>query len=349
VIATGNQQIVLNRRPTGLPVEQDFAVREAPVPVAGPGQVLVRTLMVSIEPAMRGWVLDAPNYLPPVPVGSPMRSFGIGEIVTSDIEDYRPGDLVVGFTGWQEWATLEKTQIQRRIDPDLAPISTALGVLGLTGLTAYVGMLDIGQPQRDSTVVVTSAAGAVGSTAGQLAALRGARVVGVAGSDEKCRQCVDYFGFDAAVNYRAESNLAEAIRRRCPDGVDVLFDSVGGTTLDAILDNINIGARVAICGTMSLPPDGRAVGPRIERRLLVNRVSVQGFLATDHFSRFDRIVGEMAEWLGDGKIRYLEDISPELADAPSALVRLLESRNTGKSLVRVGLWEEGRNEWWERQ
>lgn len=340
--ASRNQQIILSRRPTGLPTEEDFAVHQAPIPVAGPAQVLVRTLMVSIEPAMRGWVLDAPNYLPPVPVGSPMRSFGIGEIITSGIEDYRPGDLVVGFTGWQEWATLDTSQIQRRIDPDVAPISTALGVLGLTGLTAYVGMLEIGRPQPGSTVVVTSAAGAVGSTAGQLAALRGARVVGVAGSDEKCRQCVDYFGFDSAVNYRDESNLAEAIRRRCPDGVDVLFDSVGGTTLDAILENINVGARVAICGTMSLPPDGRAVGPRIERRLLVRRVSMQGFLATDHFDRFDRIVGEMAEWLRQDKVRYLEDIASELTDAPSALVRLLGSRNRGKSLVRVGLREGDR-------
>ncbi|QSE86775.1 NADP-dependent oxidoreductase [Rhodococcus koreensis] len=330
-----NLQIVLDRRPTTLPIEQDFVEREGEIPEAGPGQVLVRTLIVSIEPAMRGWILDAPNYLPPVPVGSPMRSFGVGEVVTSNLEGFRAGDLVVGFTGWQEWATMNEPEIQRRIDPDLAPISTSLGVLGVTGLTAYVGMIDIGRPGPGSTVLVTSAAGAVGSAAGQLAALRGARVVGLTGSGDKCRQCIEYFGFDAAINYREEDDLAEAIRRECPDGVDVFFDSVGGATFDAALENLNVGARVAICGTISLPPDGKAVGPRIERRILVKRISIQGFLATDHFDRFDQIIAEMSVWLRNRKVRHLEEMAPSLTDAPAALVRLLEGRNMGKSLVRV--------------
>jgi NADPH-dependent curcumin reductase CurA len=330
-----NLQIVLRRRPATLPTEEDFAEFHGVVPELGPRQVLVRTLMVSIDPAMRGWVLDAPNYLPPVPVGSPMRSFGIGEVVGSQLEGYDAGDLVVGMTGWQEWAALDASDIQRRIDPGIAPISTALGVLGVTGLTAYVGMLEIGRPSPGATVLVTSAAGAVGSIAGQLAALRGARVVGLTGSDDKREQCIDYFGFDSAINYRAESDLAGAIRRECPRGVDVLFDSVGGATLDAALANLNPGARIAICGTMSLPPDGRATGPRIERQVLVNRLSIQGFLASDHFARFNEVTTEMAGWVNDGRLRHLEDVAPHLTDAPAALVRQLRGQNLGKSLVMI--------------
>lgn len=332
---SGNLQIVLGRRPTARPAVRDFVVCEGDFPLAGPDEVLVRTILVSVDPAMRGWVLDAPNYLPPVPVGSPMRSFGIGQVVVSNLPGFGPGDLVVGMTGWQEWATLRRTEIQRRVDPGLAPVSTALGVLGVAGLTAHVGMLEIGRPTPGSTVLVTTAAGAVGSLAGQLASLKGARTVGLTGSDEKRRLCVEHFGFDTAINYRAEDDLAEAIRRACPDGVDVFFDSVGGATLDAALANLNVGARIAVCGTISLPPDGEADGPRIERRILVNRVFMQGFLATDHLHRIDGVVDELAGWLRAGRIRHLEEISPVLTDAPEALVRLLEGRNTGKSLVRV--------------
>ena len=196
-------------------------------------------------------------------------------------------------------------------------------------------MLEIGRPSPGATVLVTSAAGAVGSIAGQLAALRGARVVGLTGSDDKREQCMDYFRFDSAINYRAESELAEAIRRECPRGVDVFFDSVGGATFDAALANLNAGARIAICGTMSLPPDGCATGPRIERQVLVNRLSIQGFLASDHFARFDEVTTEMAGWVNDGRLRYVEDFAPRLTDAPAALVRQLRGRNLGKSLVMV--------------
>ncbi|GAA4537143.1 NADP-dependent oxidoreductase [Pseudonocardia xishanensis] len=330
-----NRQIVLLRRPSGPPAESDFAARVGPRPELSAGEVLVRTLTVSVDPAMRGWLVDGPNYAQPVPVGEPMRSFGLGEVVRSRDPGFRPGELVVGMTGWQEWAVLAGTDIQRRVDPRLAPPSTALGVLGITGLTAYVGMVEIGRPGPGATALVSTAAGAVGATAGQLASIHGARVVGLTGSEQKRRICLDTFGFDAAIDYRAEPDLAAAIARECPAGVDIYFDSVGGRTLDAALENVAVGARIPVCGTISLPPDGKATGPRFERRLLVQRVRMEGFLATDHLHRLDEVAARLAAWLADGRLRHLEEIAPTLDDAPAALVRLLEGRNLGRSLVRV--------------
>lgn len=331
-----NLQVVLKRRPASSPREDDFLVRHGEVPTLHDGEVLVRTLMVSIDPAMRGWVLDVPNYLPPAGIGEPMRSFGVGRVEESRLADYAPGDLVVGMTGWQEWAALGPADIQRRVDPDIAPLSTALGVLGITGLTAYVGMVEIAQPAAGSTVLVSSAAGAVGSVAGQLAAARGARVVGIAGSAEKCRRCVETFGFDAAIDYRAVPDLAAAIAEACPDGVDTYFDSVGGDMLDAALESMNIGGRVVICGTISLPASGAAVGPRIERRVLVNRLRVEGFLATDHLARVAEITERLAGMIEAGSIHHAEELVHGLSSAPAALVRQLKGVNTGKLIVVVG-------------
>jgi NADPH-dependent curcumin reductase CurA len=331
----GNARVVLWRRPAGLPTADDFALEEVPVRVPADGELLVRTLLVSIDPAMRGWVNTAPNYAEPVAVGQVMRSFGLGEVVESRTAAYAPGDIVVGMTGWQQWATLGAAEIHRRVDPDLGPVSTALGVLGINGLTAYIGMLDIGRPNPGETVLVSSAAGAVGSAAGQLAALRGARVVGLAGSPEKCALCVEEFNFDACIDYRHAGDLGAALAEHCPAGIDVFFDSVGGPTLDAVLGSINVGARVAICGTISLPPGEAVDGPRAERALLVRRALMHGFLATDHLDRSEAIFEELAGHVRDGTLRYREDIAPALTDAPRALERLLAGQNTGKSIVRV--------------
>jgi NADPH-dependent curcumin reductase CurA len=328
-------RLVLLRRPTGLPTADDFALEQAPVREPADGELLVRTLLVSIDPAMRGWVNAAANYSEPVAVGDVMRSFGLGEVVESRIAGYSPGDIVVGMTGWQQWATLRAEEVHRRVDPDLGPVSTALGVLGINGLTAYVGMVDIGRPKPGETVLVSSAAGAVGSAAGQLAALRGARVVGLAGSPEKCRSCVEDFGFDACIDYRRVGDLGAALAESCPGGIDVFFDSVGGQTLDAVLNAINVGGRIAICGTISLPPGAVARGPRVERALLVKRAVMQGFLATDHLERSEAIIAELAGYVRDGALRYREDVAPALTDAPRALERLLAGRNTGKSIVSV--------------
>lgn len=330
-----NQQVVLARRPTSLPVESDFAVAEVPVPEPSAGQVLVRVRYVAVDPGMRGWLVETPNYSDPVPVGAPMRSFGVGEVVESRNPTLAPGDLVVGMTGWQEWALLDPADVHRRVPPGSGDVSAYLGVLGITGLTAYVGMVDIGAPAPGSTVLVSTAAGAVGSVAGQLAAIRGARVVGITGSEDKRRLCLEHFKFDAAIDYRAEPDLAAAIGRECGDGVDVYFDSVGGSTLDAALQHVNVGARIAVCGTISLPPGTVPEGPRPERTILVKRLRVQGFLATDHLDRLEEITTKLAGWLDSGRLVHLEDVSPTLADAPAALVRQLAGRNHGRSLVRV--------------
>lgn len=330
-----NRQVVLRRRPDGLPSEDDFAVRTSPLPVPGAGEVLVRTVCVSVDPAMRGWLIDGPNYFPPVGLGDPMRSFGIGRVEQSRNPEYREGDLVVGMTGWQDWAALGAADIHRRIDPDLSPLSASLGVLGLTGLTAYVGMLEIGRPAAGETVLVSTAAGAVGSIAGQLAAAAGARVVGLTGSLEKQRLCTEYFGFAAAINYRSEPDLSAAIGRECPDGVDVYFDSVGGSVLDAALEHLTVGARVPVCGTIGIPPGTTPSGHRIERQIVVRRLLVQGFLATDHFDRLDVVAADLADRLAAGSLRHLEDISPRLEDAPAALVRQLAGQNLGRSIVQV--------------
>ncbi|SFH11320.1 NADP-dependent oxidoreductase [Streptomyces mirabilis] len=331
-----NARIILRRRPDGLPSADDFALEQAPVPVPRDGEVLVRTLLVSIDPAMRHWVTGGANYVEPVALGSTMRSFGVGEVVKSRIPGYIPGDIVVGMTGWQEWATLSAAEVHGSVDPKLAPLSTSLGVLGVNGMTAYVGMLDIGRPKAGETVLVSIAAGSVGSAAGQLAALSGARVVGLAGSAEKSRLCVEEFGFDACIDYKSVADLGAALDEHCSDGIDVFFDSVGGQTLDAVLERINIGARIAICGTISLPAGEVAHGPRIERTLLVKRALMQGFLLTDHLDYRTMMINELATYVRDGKLRYREDVAHTLTDAPKALERLLAGKNTGKSIVRVG-------------
>jgi NADPH:quinone reductase len=330
-----NLRIVLRRRPSGLPTPEDFGIEYGAVPEPSEGEVLARTLMLSIDPAMRGWVNEARNYSKPVAVGDVMRSFGVGQVVRSRLAGFAEGDIVVGMPGWQQWATLRKSDIYRRVDPKLAPLSTALGALGINGLTAYVGMLDIGRPQPGETVVVSTAAGAVGSIAGQLARIRQARVVGLTGSAEKCRICIEEFGFDACIDYRNVGDLRRALADECPDGIDVFFDNVGGDMLDAVLEQINIAARIGICGTISLPPGEVVTGPRVERQLLVKRASMQGFLAMDHLERMDAVAAELAGYMGDGRLRYREDIAEQLTDAPSALERLLAGRNTGKSIVRV--------------
>jgi len=330
-----NRQIILSSRPEGLPTEQNYSMAQAPVPVPGEGQVLARTLLISIDPAMRGWVIEAPNYAPPVRVGDVMRSFGVAEVLESRVETVKAGDIVAGMTGWQEYCILTDETIQRRIDPTIAPISTALGVLGVTGLTAYVGMIEIGRPTPGATAVVSTAAGSVGSAAGQLAALRGARTVGLTGSDEKVRMCLDEFGFDACINYKSSADLSADLAVACPDGIDIFLDSVGGEMLDAVLERINIGARVAICGTISMLGNDIPLGRRIERRLLVQRALMQGYLASDHYDRADEIAREMAQWVKSGQLRYREEVASRLEDAPAALTRMLQGGNLGKTIVRV--------------
>jgi NADPH-dependent curcumin reductase CurA len=334
-----NQQVRLRRRPAGLPSPEDFELTKEAAPVPGEGQVLVRTLLLSIDPAMRGWVAEGPNYVQAVPVGGVMRSFGLAEVVQSRNSRFKPHDVVVALPGWQEWAVLDERDILRHIDAAAAPLSAWLGVLGINGLTAYVGIVDIGRPKPAETVLVSSAAGSVGSAAGQIARILGARVVGLTSTEEKRDLCLRVFGFDDCINYRDVPDLGRAIAEACPQGVDVYFDSVGGQMLDAALENMNVAGRIPVCGTISEPTNGQATGPRVGRRLLVKRLTMQGFLATDHVARMDEIARTLASWIVDGRLQYLEEISSGLEAAPDVLRRVLDGQNEGKSIVRVAEFE----------
>jgi len=334
-----NRQILLKSRPAGRITAGLFELAEAPRPSAGSGEMLIRILYLSVDPAMRGWIAAAANYSTPVPLGSPMRSFTLGEVAESNHPDYAPGELVYGRQGWQEWAVSNGSDIDRKVDPADGPLTAALHVLGLNGITAYFGLLDVGEPKAGETVVVSTAAGAVGSVVGQIAKIKGCSAVGITGSAAKVRQCLDEFGYDAALDYKAEGDLAAALGAACPNGVDVYFDNTGGAISDAVIQHLNIGARIVICGTMGIPDVGPGEpppqGPRPNRALLVARARMQGFLVLDHMRRADEAVAELSDWLREGRLRYAEDIADGLENAPASLVRVLAGGNRGKMLVRV--------------
>lgn len=334
-----NRQILLKSRPTSGVTTDLFELAEAPRPSPGAGEMLIRVLYLSVDPAMRGWIAEAANYSTPVPLGAPMRSFTLGAVVESNHPDYAPGDLVYGRQGWQEWAVSDGADIDRKVDPADGPMTAALHVLGLNGITAWFGLLEAGEPTAGETVVVSTAAGAVGSVVGQIAKIKGCRAVGITGSAAKVRQCLDEFGYDAALDYKAEVDLAAALGAACGQGVDVYFDNTGGAISDAVLANLNVGARIVICGTMGIPDSGPGEpppqGPRPNRALLVARARMQGFLVLDHMHRADEAVAELAQWLREGRLHYAEDIVDGLENAPDALVRLLAGENRGKMLVRV--------------
>ncbi|UCH74719.1 MAG: NADP-dependent oxidoreductase [Rhodospirillales bacterium] len=334
-----NRQIVLKARPAGGVTADLFELVESPRPVPGPGEVLIRVRYLSIDPAMRGWISAAANYSAPVPIGAPMRSFTLGEVAESNHPNYAPGDLVYGRQGWQDWAVSDGADIDRKVDPADGPVTAALHVLGLNGITAYFGLLEVGKPKQGETVVVSTAAGAVGSIVGQIAKIRGCRAVGITGSAAKVRQCLDEFGYHAALDYRAEADLSAALSAACPDRIDVYFDNTGGPISDAVLEHLNPGARIVICGTMGIPDVGPGepppVGPRPNRALLVARARMQGFLVLDHMPRAGEAVAKLSHWLREGRLRFAEDIVDGLEAAPAALLRVLAGANTGKMLVRV--------------
>lgn len=334
-----NRQIVLKARPVGRVTADLFEVAQAPRPSPGPGEFLIRVLYLSIDPAMRGWTAEAANYSKPVPIGAPMRSFTLGEVAESNHSGYAPGDLVYGRQGWRQWAVSDGSDIDRKVDPAEGPVTAALHVLGLNGITAWVGLLEVGVPKAGETVVVSTAAGAVGSIVGQIAKIVGCRAVGITGSAEKVRQCTAEFGYDAALDYKTEADLSAALGAACGQGVDVYFDNTGGPISDAVMQHLNVGARIVICGTMGIPDVGPGEpppqGPRPNRALLVARARMQGFVVLDHMHRSDKAVAALSKWLREGKLRYAEDIVDGLENAPAALVRVLSGENRGKMLVRV--------------
>ena len=330
-----NRRVILKSRPVGVPQAIHFGLDEAPIAELCEGEFLVANRFLSVEPAMRGWVNDVPNYSPPVPVGDVMRAFAAGEVVASHHSGWKVGDLVTGLFGWQRFSVSDGSNITRKIDETDLPISTALGVLGLNGVTAYFGLLEVGQPRAGETVVVSTAAGAVGSCVGQIAKIKGCHTVGIAGGKDKVEQCRSEFGYDDAIDYKTAELDAE-LARACPRGADVYFDNTSGAISDAVLRRLNTGARVAICGTAALQNWAPwPQGPRVERHLLVKRARMQGFLVFDYQERYGEAVSQLAQWLREGRITYREHILEGLAAAPDAIAMLYRGENTGKLLIRV--------------
>lgn len=335
-MADENRQVWLRSRPQGIPQAEDFAIRRSDLPVLGDGQILVRNAFLSVDPAMRGWIADQSTYWPQIEVGDTMRAFAAGEVVESRDPGFAVGETVMGVFGWQDYAAVAPSAVMRKVQDADMPLSASLGVLGLNGLTAYFGLLDVCRPREGETVVVSTAAGAVGSAVGQIARIKGCRTVGVAGGADKVAQCLGEFGYDAAIDYKAAPDLDAALRDACPEGVDAYFDNTSGPIHDAVLRHINLHARIAICGTASYASwEPWHEGPRPERRLLVKRATMQGFLTTDFAARYEEAVDALVGWLRDGRLRYREDVLEGIEAAPGSIQTLYSGANTGKLVIRL--------------
>jgi hypothetical protein len=322
-------------RPSGEPKESDFRVEEGPVPQPGTNQLLVRAIYLSLDPYMRGRMRDVASYAAPVAVGETMPGGIVGQVAVSNNPAFKVGDYVEERLGWQEYAIAGPGL--RKIDPTVAPISTANGILGMPGMTAYFGLFELGQPKPGETVVVSAASGAVGQVVGQLAKLTGCRVVGIAGGAKKCAFVKDELGFDACVDYKAGGDLAAAVKAACPAGVDVYFDNVGGEVTDAVIANLNFWARIALCGAISqYNAETTPMGPRMMWNFVGRRTTVRGFIVSDFAHKFDPARRQMGEWVRTGKLKYKEDIVDGIAAAPRAFIGMLRGENFGKQLVRLG-------------
>src|SRR5579864_8428535 len=330
-----NRQFKLAARPAGLPKESDFSLVEAPLPEPGDGQALVKTSYLSVDPYMRGRITGVRTYADPVNIGDVMQGGAVGQVVKSNSPLLAPGDYVLGQWGWQECAVVDGASVHK-LDPKLAPVSTALGVLGMPGMTAYFGFLEICQPKPGETVVVSGAAGAVGSLVGQIAKIKGCRAVGIAGTDQKVAWLTGEVGFDAAFNYKTAGNLVAKLKELCPNGIDCYFDNVGGAVTDAVMPLLNVFARISICGQISqYNATAPEMGPRPFILMLGKQVRAEGFIVSRWMNRTAEGVAQMAQWLREGKLKYREDIVHGFENAPRALIGVLSGDNTGKMLVAM--------------
>lgn len=334
-----NRQILLNARPVGAPRPEDFRLETHEVPEPAAGQVLLRTVYLSLDPYMRGRMSEGPSYAPSVDLGAVMVGGTVSRVAASKHPSLKVGDFVTGFSGWQDYALSDGHDLSP-LDPRIGHPSLALSVMGMPGFTAYHGLLNVGQPRAGETVVVASASGAVGSVVGQIARLKGARAIGIAGGADKCRYVVETLGFDACIDHRAP-DFAEQLAAVCQKGVDVYFESVGGAVFDAVLPLLNIGARMPVCGLVAyynatqLPPGPNRV-PQLMMQILSRRIHVEGFIISDHFATgFESFLRDMSEWVAQGKVKYREEMVEGLEQAPQALIGLLTGKNFGKVVIRV--------------
>lgn len=327
------QRIVLAERPNGKPTGETFRYESFELADLREGQVALESLYISVDPYMRGRMNDTRSYSQPFEIDEPIHGGVVARVIESKSEALKSGDVVVGMLDWATKAVVDAKSV-RKIDEQIAPISTALGVLGMTGMTAYFGLLDIGNPQPGETVVVSAAAGAVGSIVGQIAKIKGARVVGIAGSDEKLQHLKADLGFDEVINYKTE-DIQKALDRTCPDGIDVYFENVGGEIGDAVLDRLNPFARVPVCGAISGYNAQQDIGPRVQSKLIIARARMQGFLVGDYGKRFKEAAEQLGQWVSEGKLRYEETIFEGFDRVPDAFLGLFDGSNTGKLLVKV--------------
>lgn len=334
-IPSVNRQFTLAARPVGMPKESDFQLVETPLSAPGEGELLLKTLYLSVDPYMRGRISGVRSYAEPVQIGGVIEGGTVGEVIASNHPKYKAGDVVNGMWGWQTFAISNGVGL-RKLDPSLAPVSTALGVLGMPGMTAYFGFLDICKPQEGETVVVSGAAGAVGSIVGQIAKIKGCRAIGIAGGDDKVKHLTDDLGFDGAFNYKTESDYGAKLKELCPNGIDCYFDNVGGAITDAVMGLINVRARISICGQISLynltKPD---LGPRPFTTLLVKQARAEGFLVFQFADRYHEGIPQMAQWLKEGKIKYREHVVEGFENTPKTFIGMLSGENIGKALVKA--------------
>ncbi|WP_439482203.1 NADP-dependent oxidoreductase [Cyclobacterium plantarum] len=331
-----NKTILLHKRPQGKPTLESFKTVDEEVPTAEEGELLLKTVYVSVDPYLRGRMNDAKSYIPPFELNKPIQSGIIAEVLDSHLPDFKKGDFVSGMLAWKEFQTSTGKGLTK-VDPTLAKLSSYLGILGMTGLTAYLGLTEIGKPKEGETLVVSGAAGAVGTVVGQIGKLLGCKVVGITGNDEKVKLLTSTFHFDHAINYKTTADMKEAIKSTCPDGVDVYFDNVGGEISDAVLTNINKFARLPVCGAISLYNKTEVpMGPRLQPILLTKSATMRGFIIGDFASKFPTATRQLAAWLKEGKLQSSETIVEGFDNIPQAFLDLFEGKNKGKMVVKVG-------------